>query len=219
MGLSLNAADARKADNVSSVIRETGRYVGVITRAEKLLSKNKVEGLGLSFRSDDGASANYLDVYTVKPDGEKLRGYNIVQALLCCTRLKNVDEGEITFERWDREEGRMVQTKAAGYPALMGKRIGLLLQKELATHSVTGEDTERLNIYVVFEASTGLVSTEILDQKTKPERIEALEKFLMANPIRDTRKRTGPKPATQAQSNGNYGTGQGGNDFDDSIPF
>jgi hypothetical protein len=113
----------------------------------------------------------------------------------------------------------MVQTKAPGYPALMGKRIGLLLQKELATHSVTGEDTERLNIYVVFEASTGLVSTEILDQKTKAERIEALEKFLMANPIRDTRKRGAQKPAAPAQQSGNYGTGHGGNEFDDDIPF
>lgn len=217
MGLSLNAAEARKADNVSSVIRETGKYVGVITRAEKLLSKNKVEGLGLSFKTDDGASANYLDIYTVKPDGERLRGFNIAQAILCCTRLKNVDDGEITFERWDREEGRMVQAKAPGYPALMGKRIGLILQKELANHSVTSEETERLNIYAIFEASTGLVSTEILDSKTKAERVDVLERFVMANPVRDTRKRKTP-PAQQRQPADSTPAGSYA-DLNDDIPF
>lgn len=216
MGLSLNANDARKADNFSSVIRESGKYVGTLTRAEKLLSKNKVEGVGLSFKSDDGASASFLDVYTVKPDGEKLRGYNIVQALLCCTRLRNVDEGQITFERWDGEERRMVQARAMGYPTLMGKRIGLILQKELQTNQNTGEDVERLNIVTVFEANTGLVASEILDNKTKPERIDAIVKMIMANPVRDTRKRAPSRaaPAQQGQPQGSVSP-----DFDDDIPF
>lgn len=212
MGLTLNANEARKADNFASVIRESGKYVGTITRAEKLLSKNKVEGLGLSFKTDDNASANYLDIYTVKPNGDKLRGYSIAQAILCCTKTKSADEGEITFEKWDPDERRMVQTTANGYPALMGKRIGLILQKELATHSVTGEDTERLNIVAVFEASTGLTASEILDSKTKAERIEHIVKMVMTNPVRDTRKRSSaPKPQPQS-SNGEA-------PFDDDIPF
>lgn len=221
MSLTLNAADARKADNFASVIRESGKYVGTITRAEKLLSKNNVEGVGLSFKTDDGASANYLDLYTVKPDGSKLRGYSIVQALLCCTRLRNVDEGTINFERWDTDERRMVPATAKGYPSLMGKRIGLILQKELQTNQNTGEDVERLNIVTVFEANTGLVASEILDNKTKAERLEHIVKMIMANPIRDTRKRAGggQKPAAPVQTSTGYGTSQGSADFDDDIPF
>jgi hypothetical protein len=213
MGLTLNANDARKADNFSSVIRESGKYVGVITRAEKLISKNNVEGLGLSFKTDDGASANYLDLYTVKPDGERLRGHNIVQALLCCLKLRNVDEGTINFQRWDSNGRQMVQATAIGYPALMGKRIGLILQRELQTHQVTGEDTERLNIVTVFEASTGLTASEILDNKTKAERIEHIAKMVANNPVRDTRKRSPQRvnPAPSAPSDSG--------DFDDSIPF
>src|SRR5690606_17051600 len=164
MGLTLNARDARKADNFSSVIRESGKYVGVITRAEKLLSRNNVEGVGFSFKTDDGASASFLDVYTVKPNGEKLRGYNVVQAILCCARLKTVSDGQITFERWDSDERKMVQATAPGYPELMGKRIGLVLQREIGTNDNTGNDTDRLNIFAVFEASTGLMASEILDQ-------------------------------------------------------
>lgn len=211
MSLTLNANDARKADNFASVIRESGLYVGTITRAEKLLSKNNVEGVGLSFKTDEGASANYLDLYTVKPGGEKLRGYNIVQALLCCLRLRNVDEGRITFERWDSDERRMVQITTTGYPALMGARIGLALQKELQTNQNTGEDVERLNIVTVFDASTRLVASEILDGKTKAERIDFIAKMLANNPIRDTRKRAS-KPPTQTAANTSH-------DFDDDIPF
>lgn len=214
MSLSLNPDEARKADNISSVIRESGKYVGTITRAQKLLSKNDVQGLGLSFKTDDGASANYLDLYTVKPNGDILRGYNIVQALLCCCRIRDAQEGKITFERWDRDEGGMVEATEEGYPSLMGKRVGFILQKEIATHSITGADTERMNIVAVFEASTGLTASEILDKKTKAERIDQIEQMIMRSPVRDTRKRVAKAPAaSQTPATGSN------DDWDDSIPF
>lgn len=214
MGLTLNANEARKADNFSTVIRESGKYIGTITRAQKLLSKNSVQGVGLSIKTDDGASASYLDLYTVKPDGTTIFGHNIVQSILCCTRVKNAEEGPITFEVWDRDERKMVQTTEPGYPALMGKKIGLVLQRELATHSVTGDDTDRLQIVGVFEAATGLTSSEILDGKTKPERIERVVRMIQANPIRDSRKKhAAPKgqPAAAPLIDGAP--------FDDDIPF
>lgn len=214
MGLTLNASDARKADNFSSVIRESGKYVGTITRAEKLLSKNNVEGVGFSFKTDDGASANYLDVYTVKPNGEKLRGYHIVQAILCCTRTKSAPEGQITFEAWNPDERRMMPVTAEGYPALMGKRIGLVLQKEIYTHQITGNDVERMNIVAVFEASTGLMASEILANKTKPELLESVVKKIMANPVRDMRKSNGRAAPTNAAP---HAAPMGS--FDDDIPF
>jgi hypothetical protein len=215
MSLTLNSNDARKADNFNSVIRESGKYVGTITRAEKLLSRNNVEGVGFSFKTDDNASANYLDLYTVKPGGEKLRGYSIVQAILCCTRTKTADDGKITFEKWDSDERRMVQATADGYPALMGKHIGLVLQREIGTNQNTGEDTDRLNIVAVFEPSTGLMASEILDQKTKGERLDNIVKMIEANPVRDTRKRSaGRPPAASAPQAGNNGS-----TFDDDIPF
>lgn len=217
MGLTLNSNEARKADNFSTVLRETGKYVGVITRAEKLLSRNNVEGVGFSFKTDDGASASYLDVYTVKPNGEKLRGHSVVQAVLCCTRLKTVSDGQISFERWDSDERKMVKATAEGYPELMGKRIGLVLQREIGTNDNTGNDTDRLNIFAVFEASTGLMASEILDQKTKPEKLENIVRMVMANPVRDTRKRQPGRPQQQSQSHSSPPAGDGG--WDDDIPF
>lgn len=214
MGFTLNSADARKADNFSSVIKQSGKYVGVITRAEKLVSKNKVEGLGLSFKSDDGASANYLDIYAIKPDGEKLFGYSTIQAIMCCARVKTADEGQIQFEKWDKDTRKMITVGGIGYPALMGKRIGLVLQQTLETHSKTGEDTEKLAIAGVFEASTSLTSSEILDGKTKPEKLEVLVKMIAAHPVRDARKKQ-PRSAGYENSP----TLSAATDFDDDIPF
>lgn len=213
MSLTLNPNEARKADNISSVIRESGKYIGTITRAEKLLSRNNTQGLGLSFKTDDGASANYLDIYTVKENGDTLRGYNVVQAILCCTRTKNASEGVITFERWDRDEGGMIEVNETGYPALMGKRVGLILQKELGTHSVTGADTERMNIVAVFEAGSELTASEILDQKTKPEKIHKFVQMIERQPVRDTRKYHAKEPAQKASGDATSV------DFDDDIPF
>lgn len=216
MSLTLNAPDARKADNFASVIRDSGKYIVTITRAEKLLSTRNVEGLGLSVKTDDGASANYLDIYTVKPDGEKLPGYNLVQAILCCLRLKVVEEGNIAFEKWNKDERRMVPTKGTGYPPMMGRRLGVVLQKELTTNTQNGQDAERLNIVAVFEATTGLTASEILDSKTKPERIDVIAKMVLANPVRD--RRTKP-PAPKQPAERGLPTRGPVDEFNDDIPF
>ena len=212
MSLTLDTNEARKADSVSSVITETGKYIGVITRAEKLLSKNDVEGVGLSFKSDDGATANYLDLYTVKPNGDKLRGLGLVQAILCCTRTKEAHEGTITVEKWDKQASTMVKSQAEGYPSLMGKRIGFLLQKELATNNQTGADITRMNIFGVFEADTELTASEILDKKTQPEQLAKMVQAM--KPVRDTR-------TNKAANAANAPAGSPGafDDFSDDIPF
>lgn len=210
MSLVLNAQEAKKADYVNSNITETGKYIGVITRAEKLLSKNKVEGIGLSFKADNGGSANYLDLYTTKENGERLRGFNIAQAILCCTRTKEANEGEIEFEKWDKDTKKMSKTTAIGYPALMGKRIGLLLQKELDTNNQTGADVERVTIFGVFEADTEFTSSEILDKSLKPEQLEKMMLSLMSRPVRDNRA----KPTHQINT-----SAPDLSDIDSDLPF
>jgi hypothetical protein len=110
----------------------------------------------------------------------------------------------------------MIKATATGYPSLMGKHIGLVLQREIGTNTNTGDDTDRLNIVAVFEANTGLTASEILDSKTKAERIDAIVKMIEANPVRDTRKRNATaRPAathTTAPAHDDGG-------FDDDIPF
>lgn len=207
MSLTLNAAEARQADRINTSIKETGKYVGVITRAEKLISKKNTEGLGISFKTDDGATANYLDLYTVNASGETLPSMATVQAILCCTRTKEAKEGSINFDKWDSEAKAVINVNANGYPELMGKRIGLLLQRELSTNTTNGNDVDRVVIAGVFEADTELTASEILDKKTQPEKLEKMIAAL--KPVNDRRanKSSGaPSPSSSA-------------DFDDDVPF
>lgn len=210
--LTLDTNEARKADNVSSNITTAGKYIGVITRAEKLTSKKGTEGFGLSFKADDGSTANYLDLYTVNASGKKLRGLGFVQAILACTKTREAQEGTITFDAWDRDAESVVKKSAPGYPALMGKRIGLLLQEELSTNSNTGADVKRVTIFGVFEADSELTASEILDKKTQPEQLAKLVQSLMARPLRDTRTNGSIHPKQTSQS-GSVA------DMDDDIPW
>lgn len=209
MTLTLNADAARSADKTSNIIRETGAYKGVITRAEKLLSRNGTQGVGFSFKADDGSTANYLDVYTVKADGKQLWGANLVQSVLACTKTREAPEGQITFEKWDNSVREMVKATAPGYPSLMGKRVGFVLQRELGTNPNTGNDTDKVILVRVFEADTGFTSSEILDKATKATKLDEFLKGLM--PVRDNRekKTAATVPAGAGSSDG----------FDDDIPF
>lgn len=215
MSLKLDTNSAKAADSIASTIRESGKYIGTITRAEKLVSKSGTMGLGLSFRASDGSSAEYLDVYYQKGNGDALAGLKTVNAILACLGLREAKDGRIKFDRWNREEKRREPVEADGYPDLMGKRIGLLLQKELATHQHTGQDVERMLIFGVFSAETELTASEILERKTNPERLGKMLDALTARPVRDSREKAPRSNARPAAAS----TATGFDDMDDDIPF
>lgn len=187
MSYTLDTKQAKAADSISSSIRETGKYIGTFTRAEAITSKNGTKGIGLSFKADDGSTADYLDLYTHKADGDALSSLKTVNAILAVLKLRGINEGQIQFEKWDKTSKSRVKTTGPGYPELMGKRIGFLLRKELETDD-QGQDRERIAIFAVFQPETELTATEVLDQKTKPERLEKMLDALMAKPVYDKRK-------------------------------
>lgn len=218
MDLTLDTKAAKAADSIASSINETGKYIGVITRAEALKSTAGTTGLGISFKTDSGQSADYLDIYTNKADGEALMGAKTVNAILACLKLRGAKEGQIQFDKWDRDAGARVKVTAKGYPELMGKRIGFLLQQELSTHRDTGKDTTRMTVYAAFSADTELTASEILDGKVNPERLPKMLEQLMAKPVRDNRQRSASqRPAATASRAAGGGTSF--NDMDDDIPF
>lgn len=208
--LELNADKARAADNRQTAITETGKYIGVITRAEKLVSQQGTKGLGLSFKANDGNTANYLDVWFAKENGDELFGIKTVNALMACLKMRKCEEGQIECEKWDKGAGAMTKVRAAGYPEMMGKPIGLLLQESIETDQ-QGKDQRRIGIYGVFQANTELTASEVLDGKTTPEKLPKMLQALMANPVRDNRKARSAQASPQPS------------DFngmdDDSIPF
>lgn len=210
---------AKQADQISSAIIEAGKYVGTITRAEKLLSDKGTHGLGLSFKTDTGETADYLDLYTINASGESLPSMKTVQAILGCLGMRQVADGKITCEKYNKDAKRREPVTVNGYPDLMGKRIGLLLQKELSTNNKTGADVERMIVVGVFQHDTELTVSEILARKTTPETLAKMVQQLMARPVRDSRKHGAQKPPAANNSDSYAGGGSGFADFADDIPF
>jgi len=214
--LKLNATLAQAADNIASGIKESGKYIGTITRAEKLVSKDKgTEGLGLSFKSDTGQTADYLDIYHTKSNGETLSGLKTVNAILCCAKVAEAAEGPIKVEKWDKQAGARVSAQVTGYPALIGKRIGLLLQRVLETDQ-NGKDRDKVQIFAVFNAETELTASEMYAKKTSPERLSSMLVALMAKPVRDNR--THGARTSGGASSGGY-DGRFDSVPDDDAPF
>lgn len=206
--LKLNSEHAKAADNIATGIRESGKYIGTITRAEKLESGKGTQGLGLSFKADNGQSADYLDLYHTKGDGEALRGLKMVNAIMCCAKVNEAAEGPIQCEKW--KDGGRTKVTVNGYPALMGKRIGFLLQKVLETDQ-NGKDREKVEVFGVFSAETELTASEMYARKTTPERVSQMLDALMAKPVRDNRK---PASRGAPPSGGEWDDG-----FDADRPF
>ena len=190
MDLKLNSELAKSADNIAAGIKETGKYVGTITRAEFLHARTGTKGLGLSFKTDTGLTADYLDLYHTKDNGEQLSGLKTVNAILCCAKVADARQGRIKVEKWNNEKKARETVEVDGYPELMGKRIGLLLQKVLETDDQS-KDRERLQIFAVFSAETELTASEMYAKKTNPERLSLMLEALLARPILDKRNKKG----------------------------
>lgn len=207
MGYKLDVATAKSADNMGSGIRETGKYVGQFTRAEALVSQSGTQGVGFSFKSKEGQTADYLDLYTMKENGDELPSMKALHAIMACLKIREINEGKIKFEKWDTVARQRLTIEATGYPDLLGKDIGLLLQKEIYTDN-QGKERERVIIYGIFQAGTELTASEVLTSKTKPENLEKMLTSLMARPVRDSRKQ-----ATKVPTSNNSGMP------DDDVPW
>jgi len=212
--LTLDKQSALSADHTSSAIRESGKYIGVITRAEKITSKNGTAGLGLSFKSDSGETADYLDLYIGETDGKPWASKNTVNAILCCLKMRGAQNGPIKIEKYNKTTKQREVVQADGYPELMGKRIGLLLKQELTTYK--DEDKTKLVICGVFEPQTELTASEILSGITQPAKLAKMVQALMSNPVDDRRSKPGAvAPANHAPAK----SADAFADFDSDIPF
>lgn len=197
--LKLDSSLAKAADVIAANIQEPGKYVGVITRAEKLTAGTGTEGLGLSFKADNGQTADYIDLYHTKNDGEPLSALKTVNAILCCARVAQAEEGPIRCEKWVKAKGARETVTVPGYPVLMGKRIGLLLRKVLETDD-KGKDRTRMEIFGVFSAETELTASEMYAKASTPKRLAEMVALLATKPVID--KRTTKRPA--AASHGGF---------------
>lgn len=224
----LNAEAARKADAPARIV-QSGAYVGTFTRAELVTSDSGTQGVEFDFVGDDGSRAGYLTLWTTNSEGQELRGMKVLHALMACLQLRSMDSAQGTVKVWDSKVGQEVQRAAELLPALMGKRVGVVLQREEYWPNNGGDKKSRMVLFTVFQAGTNLMAKEILDRIAKPE---ALAKLVAT--LKD--KLAGDRPAPR-NGGGYSGGGNGGNgggqaprqqsgrapsgfdDMDDDTPF
>lgn len=195
----------------SSRITETGAYVGKFTRAEAIESQYGTKGIEFSFVDENDNTADFLTLYTVKSNGEKISfGYNQVMALMTCLKVKEIEKSFGMVSKYDFKSNQVKQQRAEIYPALMNKDIGLLLQAE-EYQSNDGSAKTRMVIAGFFEAATGLMAKEILENITVPE---LMEKFASKMPA--VKKMKGGTSSSSSPSSPLSGSSS---IDDDDIPF
>lgn len=203
LSYNLDANDAREGDNGgNNRIDQSGAYIGVITMAKAIVSTKNTLGIEMTFKSDTGQEANYLQLWTQNAQGEKIYGAKVLNALMACLKTRSIAPVKAQIMEYDHTVQNEVPVTADTYPELMNKRIGIVLQREEYLNKL-GEVKSKFNIFSCFDAETRQTATEILD-KSKAERLDKLLAHL--------KDKTLTKPTIQQPS-------QSIDDFDDDIPF
>lgn len=210
----LDKAAAMNADNTGKWLSETGKYVGKILCAEDIKAATGTRGIALTLQANDGRETRQY-VYTVKTDGEKLSGYDLLMAMLTCCKLRGIQPAAGKAKRWDGTAKQEYTEDATVFPDLHGKQIGFLLQKtEEASRKNPGETAWTAKLVGVFEANTELTAAEILTGKTKPEQLAMRVSQLADRPMKK-------RPASSSGANAYASASAGGMPeyTDDDIPF
>lgn len=210
----LNAAEAKKADQKGGYINETGKYKGKFTRVEQLTASTGTQGVGFTFVSEEGQTANF-SVYTIKSDGTPLQGHQFVMALMACLSLRETGEAVMKpVKRYDFDTKQQYEEDAPLFTTMMDKPIGLLLQnceyEKERDRVKTGEYGWKIEPYAPFQANTELMATEVLNKVARPEMLAKMVASLKDRPLKN-------KPASARQS---APSSSGGSSIpDDDIPF
>lgn len=210
----LDANAARAADNKSAFIDEAGKYIGTFTRAEYMdKPQTGSTGLGLTFKSREGAEAQFYVNLSYQHGTRNKGGHELVNAIMACLQLRHVgDPKPVTVEKWNNDAKQREQVSVPGFPELMGKPIGLLIQLEIEKNSDKG--LPRPTIYAPFSAESEKTASEILDANCKaPAKLEKMVQAVAAKPLIDRR----PKGSSSSAPAG-YGDAPQYEDFGD-IPF
>ncbi len=204
----LDATSARNAESIGKFIRDTGKYKGVFTRAELLISTEKgSRGIEFDFVSDGKECT--LQLWTHSGTGEPYSALNMVNAIMTCLALRGIQPKKMVVEKYDYDSKQRHKVEVTAFPDLMNKHIGLLLQKELSVYN--NKERSKMLIFAAFNAESEKTSTEILDKIAQPS---ALAKLVLLLADKDNRK-SGQAMQSQQQSKTNNAYAA----LDDDLPF
>ena len=182
----LNTTAARDADNISNFLKDSGKYKGIFTRAEALLSKKGTKGIGFTFE-DESKRTTKFDLWTLNDKGEELPSFKHVMAIMTCLRVKTMSPSKAIVERYNFDDKKTEKVEAEVFSDLMNKPIGLVLRnteyEKMKDGAKTGETGWRLELYTVFD-SNEFTASEVLDKKTTPEKLAVAIASLQDKPLK-----------------------------------
>lgn len=210
----LDTSAARAADNKSAFIDEAGKFIGSFTRAEYMeKAETGSTGIGLTFKSREGAEAQFYINLTYQHGTRNKGGYELINAIMACLQLRAVGAPQpITVEKWNNDTKQREKVSVQGFKELMGRPIGLLVQMEIEKNSRNGQP--RPTIYAPFSAESEKTASEILDQVATPAKLEKMVQAVAAKPVVDRR----PKGSQSGSAPAGYDQYPPYDDLDD-IPF
>ena len=209
MDYTLDANAAKQADNMFSRIEEKGKYLGIITRAEQVESTKGTAGVDLSFKSDNGASADYLTIWTHNKEGKQLQGFNVLMAIMTCLRVKELKAENGEVEKYDQNEKKRVKVIVPLFKSLMSKPVGLLIHME-EYEKTAGGTAWKPAISAPFDKD-GFTASEILNKAQKAETLDKMLAALRDRPLKAAA--SSPRASSEPTSAGPF------DDMDDDIPF
>lgn len=183
----------------SNRIEKSGAYTGTIKDAFYAESLRRAKYIELSMEMDDGKKADYLQIYFEGADGKILFGRKQIDALQAVLRLKTMNPKQTNTpegQRWT-------------YPDLIGKRIGVLLQKEFYFNS-KNEEKYKFNILAPFNAETRQTAKEMIE-KSLAETVNRIAATLIDKPAKG-QKALSSNDFYQQSANAMT-------DFDDDVGF
>lgn len=211
-------------------LSETGAYEGAISSAVYTFGKDGSQSQALELSLEcPGGKANYLRINYIGKDGQQTFGMGLISAILWATQVKNAVPQQVQTN--DGIEWHC--------PALLGKRVGLFLQKVLYTKN-DGGDGYRFEVRHVFQPGTRKTYAEFSEnlpalaianlEETMKDRDERLQgntqhftgqrggtTHTPTNPYEQAKNGTQPTRLQQAANGGTLPPPD--MDFDDDIPF
>lgn len=186
-----NAATAAEADNISAYLDETGKYKGKFTRAEKLVSTNKgTHGIGFTFEDESKRTCRF-DLWTMDRDNKPLMGFKSLQAILAVLRFPAGRELKVLqaqVDRYDYDTRQTNKVTAETFPDLINRPIGLVMRNteyaKMRDGQLTGETGWRLELVVPFQADTELTASEVVGNKTQPQKLASILATLADRPLK-----------------------------------
>ncbi|WP_211440972.1 hypothetical protein [Collimonas humicola] len=213
---SRNDSNAAKIGGTGRV-NATGGYEGTITRAEPILADSGAVGIEFDFKTLDGATASFLSVWTQNGAGKELSGRRIVDALMLLFRIKDMGTALAVVEKWDKVARAVTKQRVEVFPDLMGKPIGLVLQKE---HSVyLGEAKEKMIIYGCYDVQSRKTPKEILERAPKAVALDTILASLKDKYEKGGQQQQSSRPAHHGGHSGARPASEVPSHFDDEIPF